>query len=106
MFSHIRHFVLQNQLCSTFNSRVVLGKTDSSDSEDDGEEETGKKEEGGKMPVMVGLGVKGVFVIIREIRYSHPELCLKTLTEFSNILCEQSPAALKNEPKETTGNAT
>lgn len=103
IFSHVRHFVLQNQLCSTFNSRIIPGKVEASDSEDEGEEETEKKEETGKMPVMVGLGVKGVFVIIRDIRYSHPELCLKALTEFSNILCEQMPAALKNEPKETTG---
>jgi len=103
VFSHIRHFVLQNQLCSTFNSRLCTGKGDASDSEDEGGEEAGKKEEAKKMPVMVGLGVKGVFVIIQEIRHSHPELCLKTLTEFTNILCELSPAALKNEPKETTG---
>lgn len=103
VFSHIRHFVLQNQLCATFNSRIVPGKSEISDSEDEGDEEAGKKEDIGKMPVMVGLGVKGVFVIIKEIRYSHPELCLKALTEFSNILCEQMPAALKNEQKETTG---
>ena len=102
VFSHIRHFVLQNQLCNTFNSRIVPGKADISDSEDEGGTEAGKKEDLGKIPVMVGLGVKGVFVIIRDIRYSHPELCLKALTEFSNILCEQMPAALK-EPKETTG---
>ena len=95
--------MLQNQLCTTFNSRIVHGKEDISDSEDDGDEETGGKEEIGKMPVMVGLGVKGVFVIIRDIRHSHPELCLKALTEFSNILCDQIPAALKNESKETTG---
>lgn len=105
VFSHVRHFVLQNQLCSTFNSRIVPGKAETSDSgsEDEGEEDAGKKEDIRKMPVMVGLGVKGVFVIIGEIRYSHPELCLQALTEFSNILCEQTPAALKNEPKETTG---
>ena len=106
VFSHIRHFVLQNQLCSTYNSRLCVGKGETSDSEEEGDEEAGKKEETKKMPVMVGLGVKGVFVIIREIRYSHPELCLKTLTEFTNILCELSPAALKNEPKETTGKFT
>lgn len=50
IFSHIRHFVLQNQLCETYNSRlgvVTGGDTDSGD-----EEEEDKKGEGAKMPVV------------------------------------------------------
>lgn len=103
VFSHIRHFVLQNQLCDTFNSRVSPSQGDSDDSEEEGEEEAGKKEDPKKIPAVVGLGVKGVFIIIRDIWSTHPELCLRALTEFSNILCGQSPAGLKNEPADTTG---
>lgn len=103
VFSHIRHFVLQNQLCDTFNSRVTPGPPCSSDGEENGEEEAVKKDEARKMPAMVGLGVKGVFVIIRDVWRTHPELCLRALTEFSNILCGQSPAGLRNESADTTG---
>lgn len=95
--------MLQNQLCDTFNSRVSPAHCDSSDSEDDGEEESAKKDGSKKMPAMVGLGVKGVFVIIRDIWRTHPELCLRALGEFSNILCGQTPAGLRNEPADTTG---
>ena len=42
-------------------------------------------------------------MIIRDIWRSQPELCLRALKEFLNILQGQSPAKLKNEPTETTG---
>ena len=104
VFSRIRHFVLQNQLCETFNSRLSRDKQDDDEPEDEGEtEESGKKAEMKRMPVVVGLGVKGVFTIINEIWRTQPELCLRALREFGNILQGQSPDGLKNEPKETTG---
>lgn len=103
VFSHIRHFVLQNQLCDTFNSRISPAQGDTSDGEENGEEEAAKKEESKKMSPMVGLGVKGLFIIIRDVWRTHPGLCLRALTEFSNILCGQTPAGLKNEPADTTG---
>lgn len=104
VFHHIRHFVLQNQLCNTFNYRVCpSGRTDGPESEDEEEKEGSKKDDSKKMPVVVGLGVKGVFVIIRDIWRTHPELCLRALTEFSNILSGQIPAGLKSEPEDTTG---
>ena len=49
VFSHIRHFVLQTQLCETYNSR--LGGDAEGESEEEGEEEGGKKETA-KMPVV------------------------------------------------------
>lgn len=103
VFSHIRHFVLQNELCDTFNSRITPGQGDASDGEENGEEEASKRDDSRKMPTMVGLGVKGVFVIIRDVWRTHPELCLRALTEFSNILCGQMPAALRGESADTTG---
>lgn len=100
VFSHIRHLVLQTKLCETYNSRISLDS--GVDSEEEEEEET-ERDESKKMPVVVGLGVKGVFTIVREIWRTHPELCLQALREFLNILQGQKPAGLKNEPKETTG---
>ena len=101
VFSHVRHVVLQTNLCDTFNSRLTCDSAGESDMEE--EEEKGKKEEGKKMPVVVGLGVKGVFTIVRDIWHTHPELCIRALKEFLNILQGQSPSGLKDEPKETTG---
>ncbi len=54
-------------------------------------------------PQVVGLGVRGVFTIVRDIWQSSPELCLRVLKEFLNILQGQTLAKLKNEPTETTG---
>ena len=58
------------------------------------------------LPQVVGLGVRGVFTIIRDIWQSNPELCLKVLKEFLNILQGQTPAGLKNEPIDSTGRHT
>ena len=93
--------VLQNKLCETYNSRLTCDSSGETDAEE--EEEKVKKEEGKKMPVVVGLGVKGVFTIVRDIWHTHPELCVRALREFLNILQGQSPSGLKDEPKETTG---
>ena len=49
------------------------------------------------------LGIRGVFSILQEVWQTAPELCVKVLTEFLNILQGQSPAGLKNEPPQTTG---
>ena len=105
IFSRIRHFILQNQLCDTFNSRISRETEEEEESDEEGDsEESGKKAGSNKLPVVVGLGVKGVFSIIRDIWHSQPDLCLRALLEFVNILQGQSPDRLKNEPKETTGN--
>ena len=69
VFSHIRHFVLQTQLCETFNSRSGLeGETREGMEEEQQEEEEGegKKEAKTKMPVvsvvLEGVGEDGVAV--------------------------------------------
>lgn len=101
VFSHVRHLVLQTKLCETYNSRLTCDSAGETDAED--EEEAGKKEDGKKMPVVVGLGVKGVFTIVCDIWHTHPQLCLRALKEFLNILQGQSPAGLRDEPQESTG---
>ena len=49
------------------------------------------------------MGVRGVFEIIRETWHSHPELCVKALQSFLDLLQGQAPSGLKYEPKEITG---
>ena len=53
VFSHVRHFVLQSQLCETYNSRLgLLRGQEEGGGESGDEEEESKKEDGGKMPVV------------------------------------------------------
>lgn len=60
IFSHIRHFVLQTELCETFNSRVGVaaerGRRVTEEEDDEEEEEEGEEEkkEAHKMPVVCG----------------------------------------------------
>ena len=107
VFSHIRHFVLQSSLCDTFNSRLSHGGGGGPGEEEvaGGEEQEADEARKGesKIPVVVGLGVRGLFSIVRDVWRSQPELCLRALREFLNILQGQNPAGLKNEPAETTG---
>ena len=49
------------------------------------------------------MGVRGVFEIIRETWHSHPQLCVKALQSFLDLLQGQAPSGLKYEPKEITG---
>ena len=49
------------------------------------------------------MGVRGVFEIIRETWHSHPQLCVKALQSFLDLLQGQAPSGLKYEPKDITG---
>ena len=52
---------------------------------------------------MVGLGVCGVFELIRETRYTHPALCVRALQALLDMLQGQNPEALKLEPADAIG---
>ncbi|KAL5460457.1 hypothetical protein EMCRGX_G033908 [Ephydatia muelleri] len=89
----------RNQLCETYNARLNVGD------EEEGAGEKGRevsKKEQIKMPVIVGLGVRGVFAIIREVWHTNTDLCVRALQEFLHILEGQEPFSLRNEPKEIT----
>ena len=49
------------------------------------------------------MGVRGVFEIICETWLSHPQLCVKALQSFLDLLQGQAPSGLKYEPKEIAG---
>jgi E3 ubiquitin-protein ligase MYCBP2 len=52
---------------------------------------------------IVGIGLCGVFELIRETRESHPSLCLRTLKALLDMLQGQSPEGLYNEPPDVIG---
>ena len=55
------------------------------------------------MPKVVGLGLRGVFELIKETRESHPELCVRALQALLDMLQGQAPEGLKTEPAESMG---
>lgn len=51
-----------------------------------------------RLPKMVGIGLQGVFEIIRESRTSSPQICRKALLSLMNILQGLQPEELAQEP--------
>jgi E3 ubiquitin-protein ligase MYCBP2 len=99
VFSHIRHFVLQQELCDMYNIRNSQeSQSDQSDDEDDKKEQSKSK----TLPEIVNLGIHGVFAILSEVWQTTPSLCLRVLEEFLNILQGQAPGGLKDEPVDST----
>ncbi|XP_059170813.1 E3 ubiquitin-protein ligase MYCBP2-like isoform X4 [Physella acuta] len=77
--------------------------TDSdSDSDEDGEEKG--KEQQIKIPKIVGLGLNGVFELVRETRSQYPELCVKALRSLLDMLQGQQPEGMKKEPPDVVEN--
>ena len=52
---------------------------------------------------IVGVGLCGVFELIRETRESHPSLCVRALKALLDMLQGQTPEGLKSEPAEVIG---
>ena len=52
---------------------------------------------------IVGIGLCGVFELIRETRESHPALCVRTLKALLDMLQGQAPEGLRGEPAEVIG---
>ena len=52
---------------------------------------------------IVGLGLRGVFELIKETSTSSPAICAKALQALLNMLQGQQPEALQNEPNDIIG---
>ena len=50
------------------------------------------------LPKIVGIGLQGVFEIIRESRQAYPNVCRRALTSLLNILQGLQPEELAQEP--------
>ena len=55
---------------------------------------------------IVGIGLCGVFELIKETRVSHPVLCARALQALLDMLQGQQPEGLKTEPTEVIGEIT
>ena len=51
----------------------------------------------------MGLGLSGVFELVRESRAVYPELCVKALEALLDLLQGQQPEAMKKEPPDVVG---
>ncbi len=54
---------------------------------------------------IVGLGLRGVFEIVRETRDNYPELCIKAMKALLDMLQGQQPESMKWEPPDIIGEA-
>ncbi|XP_032812561.2 E3 ubiquitin-protein ligase MYCBP2 isoform X3 [Petromyzon marinus] len=67
------------------------------DSESEEEDEEAR-EPPTKLPKIVGMGLCGVFELIRETRRSHPAVCARSLQALLDVLQGQLPEGLQSEP--------
>ncbi|XP_035682944.1 E3 ubiquitin-protein ligase MYCBP2-like isoform X1 [Branchiostoma floridae] len=99
VYAHIRQAVLDRQTRETARILATLTsekRAAESDSEDETEDQV--KEVIPKLPRIVGIGLCGVFELIRETRLSHPPLCARALQALLDMLQGQQPEGLRNEP--------
>lgn len=52
---------------------------------------------------IIEVGLCEVFELIKETRFSHPSLCLRSLQALLNVLQGQQPEGLQSEPPEVLG---
>lgn len=54
---------------------------------------------------IIGIGLCGVFELIKETRFSHPSLCLRSLQALLDMLQGQQPEGFQTEPPDVLGKA-
>ncbi|XP_062389671.1 E3 ubiquitin-protein ligase MYCBP2 isoform X1 [Sardina pilchardus] len=96
VYCNVRHCVLDWQqreasLALASHSSVQSGDSDS-------EEEEEYHEPPVKLPKIIGIGLCGVFELIKETRFSHPSLCLRSLQALLDMLQGQQPESFQTEP--------
>ncbi|KAL3880398.1 hypothetical protein ACJMK2_032642, partial [Sinanodonta woodiana] len=97
VYSAVRQALLER--CMKEATRVYqqsMGQNSDSDSEGDTDEKF--REAIIKLPKIVGLGLRGVFELVKETRYNYPELCVKAMKALLDMLQGQVPESMKNEP--------
>ncbi|KAM9282885.1 E3 ubiquitin-protein ligase MYCBP2 isoform 12-T12 [Cariama cristata] len=98
VYCNVRHCVLEWQKKETSVSLASKNSVQSGDSDSDEEEES--KEPPIKLPKIIEVGLCEVFELIKETRFSHPSLCLRSLQALLNVLQGQQPEGLQSEPPE------
>uniref|UniRef100_A0A670XYH5 RCR-type E3 ubiquitin transferase n=1 Tax=Pseudonaja textilis TaxID=8673 RepID=A0A670XYH5_PSETE len=98
VYCNVRHCVLEWQKKETSLALASKNAVQSGDSDSDEEEEA--KEPPVKLPKIIEVGLCEVFELIKETRFSHPSLCLRSLQALLNVLQGQQPEGLQSEPPE------
>ncbi|KAM9172750.1 E3 ubiquitin-protein ligase MYCBP2 isoform 15-T15 [Pangshura tecta] len=98
VYCNVRHCVLEWQKKETSLTLASKNTVQSGDSDSDEEEES--KEPPLKLPKIIEVGLCEVFELIKETRFSHPSLCLRSLQALLNVLQGQQPEGLQSEPPE------
>ncbi|XP_051464354.1 E3 ubiquitin-protein ligase MYCBP2 isoform X13 [Apus apus] len=98
VYCNVRHCVLEWQKKEASVSLASKNSVQSGDSDSDEEEES--KEPPIKLPKIIEVGLCEVFELIKETRFSHPSLCLRSLQALLNVLQGQQPEGLQSEPPE------
>ncbi|XP_041440248.1 E3 ubiquitin-protein ligase MYCBP2 isoform X6 [Xenopus laevis] len=98
VYCNVRHCVLEWQRKET--SLVFSAKNSVQSGESDTDDEEESKEPLIKLPKIIEIGLCEVFELIKETRFSHPSLCLRSLQALLNVLQGQQPEGLQSEPPE------
>ncbi|XP_069061349.1 E3 ubiquitin-protein ligase MYCBP2 isoform X13 [Pleurodeles waltl] len=96
VYCNVRHCVLEWQRKEASLAVSSKNSVQSGDSDSDEEEES--KEPPIKLPKIIEVGLCEVFELIKETRFSHPSLCLRSLQALLNVLQGQQPEGLQSEP--------
>ncbi|EDL00496.1 pam, highwire, rpm 1, isoform CRA_a [Mus musculus] len=98
IYCNVRHCVLEWQKKETSLAAASKNSVQSGESDSDEEEES--REPPIKLPKIIEVGLCEVFELIKETRFSHPSLCLRSLQALLNVLQGQQPEGLQSEPPE------
>ncbi|XP_066542914.1 E3 ubiquitin-protein ligase MYCBP2 isoform X1 [Hoplias malabaricus] len=96
VYCNVRHCVLDWQQKEASLALASRNSVQSGDS--DSEEEEESREPAVKLPKIIGIGLCGVFELIKETRFSHPSLCLRSLQALLDMLQGQQPESFQTEP--------
>ncbi|XP_046902595.1 E3 ubiquitin-protein ligase MYCBP2 isoform X13 [Hypomesus transpacificus] len=96
VYCNVRHCVLDWQQREASLALASRSSVQSGDS--DSEEEEEYREATVKLPKIIGIGLCGVFELIKETRFSHPSLCLRSLQALLDMLQGQQPEGFQTEP--------
>ncbi|XP_054723026.1 E3 ubiquitin-protein ligase MYCBP2-like [Uloborus diversus] len=96
VFAIVRLCVLEKQTCEA--TRLYLKSITSSLTDSESEDDDEHNKETSSVPKIVGVGLCGVFELIKESQKNHPHFCLRALQALLDMLQGQQPEGLKNEP--------
>ncbi|XP_059502486.1 E3 ubiquitin-protein ligase MYCBP2 isoform X5 [Stegostoma tigrinum] len=96
VYCNVRQCVLEWQRKEA--SLTLASKNSVQSGESDSDEEEELRDPPIKLPKIIGIGLCGVFELIKETRFSHPALCLRSLQALLDMLQGQQPEGLQSEP--------